>query len=110
MKSPHLPRYTLGGHINLGVNLKEARELVHRLLIDCPTTTPPGRDAMQSLRAIDRLIDTLDGEAAKLIPADRDPRHLAGLIYYGQERLRSREYDPRELTTDVFAPWAAERW
>ncbi|NJM31508.1 MAG: hypothetical protein HC855_16750 [Rhizobiales bacterium] len=83
---------------------------MHRLLIDCPATTPLGHDVMQALCAIDRLIDRLDGEAAKLIPADRDPRRLAGSIYYGQECLRWHEYDPRELTTDVFAPWIAERW
>jgi len=100
-----LPPLPIDDHVVLGNRLKDVHEAVNRLIRPLPPTAKPVRDAVRTLKALDQLRCTLDSLICGQVPLRRDPRNLATFVYYGEERLGLRWYDPDELKNDAFAVW-----
>lgn len=101
-KFPPIP---IDEHIILGNRLKDAIEVVSKLMVKLPASSRPIRDAVRTLDAIEKLCNTLDSLLCEQVPLRNDPRNLAIFVYFGEERFGLRWYDPDELARDTFAVW-----
>jgi hypothetical protein len=103
----HHPPLTIDDHMHLGNLLKDVRCSLSWLLRHSAVTSKLGRDAMRVITAIDQLRSSLDDRLYYQAPPSHDPRRIAPLVYFGEQRFHLRSYDPDEMEADVFASWTA---
>ena len=66
------------------------------------------QEADRSLAALDRLRAELEHDLRGTTAYERDPRHLAGKVYYGFVRFVGSGDGPEEHWNDDFAAWVLD--
>lgn len=88
-------------HVVIGNRLRECRDALMHVM----TSAVPGTLTYQEA---DRSLAALEHDLRATTAYERDPRHLAGKVYYGFVRFVGSGDGPEEHWNDDFAAWVLD--
>jgi hypothetical protein len=97
------PRLTVADHVAFGNVIKAAYRTQSQVRAAYPKSSRASRAAVRTEKALGVLKSALDEEVHRLVPIERDPRHLTTRVYYGKPFVATAHDDPN----DAFAGWEA---
>ncbi|MBZ0130845.1 MAG: hypothetical protein K8F59_17240 [Rhodobacteraceae bacterium] len=95
-------------HVVIGNRLRECRDALMHVMTSAVPGTLTYQEADRSLAALDRLRAELEHDLRATTAYERDPRHLAGKVYYGFVRFVGSGDGPEEHWNDDFAAWVLD--